>query len=113
MFTKKRSLMLLAAVLLTVCAIWEYAMPTDAAVKSYYVKVEDAGKPVQKNQFKGFKYVSNVYDDKGKQKQLTFYSEKELTKNEQFKVLVGENKMVVNYKKIKNVPDKIKYLAEK
>ncbi|EIJ5100806.1 TPA: YxeA family protein, partial [Listeria monocytogenes] len=52
-------------------------------------------------------------DDKGKQKQLTFYSEKELTKNEQFKVLVGENKMVVNYKKIKNVPDKIKYLAEK
>ncbi|EQC0602671.1 YxeA family protein, partial [Listeria monocytogenes] len=23
------------------------------------------------------------------------------------------NKMVVNYKKIKNVPDKIKYLAEK
>ncbi|EJB4717254.1 hypothetical protein MTZ69_002395, partial [Listeria monocytogenes] len=53
MFTKKRGLMLLAAVLLTVCAIWEYAMPTDAAVKSYYVKVEDAGKPVQKNQFKG------------------------------------------------------------
>lgn len=48
MFTKKRGLMLLAAVLLTVCAIWEYAMPTDAAVKSYYVKVEDAGKPVQK-----------------------------------------------------------------
>lgn len=38
MFTKKRGLMLLAAVLLTVCAIWEYAMPTDAAVKSYYVK---------------------------------------------------------------------------
>lgn len=45
----KRGLMLLAAVLLTVCAIWEYAMPTDAAVKSYYVKVEDAGKPVQKS----------------------------------------------------------------
>ncbi|MBC2330178.1 YxeA family protein [Listeria swaminathanii] len=112
MFTKKRGLMLLAAILLTVCAIWEYAMPTDAAVKSYYLKVEATGKPVQKNQFKGFKYNAKVYDDKGKQKQLTFYSEKELTKNDQFKVLIGENKMVVNYKKIKNVPDTMKYLAE-
>ncbi|EFR87023.1 conserved hypothetical protein [Listeria marthii FSL S4-120] len=87
-------------------------MPTDAAVKSYYLKVEATGKPVQKNQFKGFKYNAKVYDDKGKQKQLTFYSEKELTKNDQFKVLIGENKMVVNYKKIKNVPDTMKYLAE-
>lgn len=57
MFTKKRGLMLLAAVLLTVCAIWEYAMPTDAAVKSYYVKVEDAGNPFKKINSKG----SNMY----------------------------------------------------
>ncbi|MBC1966695.1 YxeA family protein [Listeria welshimeri] len=113
MITKKRVLISLATVLLAVCAIWEYAMPTDAAVKSYYLKVEEAGKPVKKNQFKGYEYISKVYDDKGKQKEIKFYSEKELTKNEQFKVMIGENKMVVNYKKIKNVPDKIKYLAEK
>lgn len=113
MFTKKRVLMVLAAVLLAVCAIWEYAMPTDAAVKSYYLKVEETGKAVTRNQFKGYKYVSKVYDDKGKQKNITFYSEKKLAKDDQFKVLIGENKMVVNYKKIKNVPDKIKYLAEK
>ncbi|CAK21591.1 YxeA family protein [Listeria welshimeri] len=113
MITKKRVLISLATVLLAVCAIWEYAMPTDAAVKSYYLKVAEAGKPVKKNQFKGYEYTSKVYDDKGKQKEIKFYSEKELTKNEQFKVMIGENKMVVNYKKIKNVPDKIKYLAEK
>ncbi|MBC1423064.1 YxeA family protein [Listeria seeligeri] len=112
MFTNKRVLIMLATVLLAVCAIWEYAIPTDAAVKSYYLKVEEAGKPIQKNQFKGYEYVSKVYDNKGKQKVITFYSEKKLTKDNQFKILIGENKMVVNYKKIKNVPDKIKYLAE-
>ncbi|MBC1484290.1 YxeA family protein [Listeria sp. FSL L7-1485] len=113
MFTKKKISIILATILLAICAVWEYAIPSDAAVKPYYLKVATTGKPVKINQFKGYKYATNVYDDTGKQKKLTFYSEKQLTKDSQFKLLISENKMVVNYKKIKNMPNKMNYLAEK
>lgn len=66
---KKTALLgIVATLLLSTVLIFEYVIPDDQTASPYFVKMKSDGKPVTKNQFKGYKYTETVYDTKGKAK---------------------------------------------
>ncbi|WP_099221580.1 YxeA family protein [Listeria costaricensis] len=110
---KKGLLILVAAFLVATTVIFEYLVPASASAESYYVQVTTDGAKVTRDRFQGYEYKTKAYTPNGKERRIVFYSEKKLSKNAQYKVVVGQNKIVNNYKKVNDLPEKVKYLAEK
>ncbi|MBC2003631.1 YxeA family protein [Listeria booriae] len=113
MKNKKGLLLILAGLLVTICVICEYALPSDATAKAYFVHVNTNGEKVQKNQFSGYKYTLKCYKKDGSSETRTFYSADKLAKNKKFKIHVANNQLVSNYKQVKELPSTIQYYAEK
>ncbi|WP_088816522.1 MULTISPECIES: YxeA family protein [Listeria] len=113
MKNKKALILLLSSLLMVTVLVFEYMLPDEKTAAPYFVKMKSEGKIVKKDQFKGYSYTEKVFDSKGHAKTLSFLSEKKLPKNEQYKIVVSGNKLVMNYKKINTLPKNIQYLAEK
>lgn len=113
MKNKKALIILLSSLLIMTVFVFEYMLPDEQTAASYFVKMNSEGKAIKKNQFKGYAYKEKVFDSKGHAKTISFLSEKKLSKNEHFKIVVAGNKLVTNYKKVNHLPKNIQYLAEK
>ncbi|MBC1501904.1 YxeA family protein [Listeria weihenstephanensis] len=113
MKNKKGLLLTLAGLLIALCVVFEYGMPSDTASKAYFVDVNTNGEQVQKNQFSGYKYSLKGYKKDGSSENITFYSPDKLAKNKKFKIHVTNNQFVANYKQVKKLPSTIQYYAEK
>ncbi|EUJ24308.1 hypothetical protein PGRAN_04556 [Listeria grandensis FSL F6-0971] len=112
MKNKKGLLLILAGLLVALCVVFEYGMPSDATAKAYFVDVNQNGEQVKKNQFSGYKYTLKGYKKDGSSENITFYSPDKLEKNKKFKIHVSNNQLVANYKQVKKLPSTIQYYAE-
>ncbi|MBC1435659.1 YxeA family protein [Listeria rocourtiae] len=112
MKNKKGLILTLAGLLIALCVVFEYGMPSDAAAKAYFVDVNTNGEQIQKNNFSGYKYTLKGYKKDGSSESITFYSPDKLAKNKKFKIHVTNNQFVANYKQVKKLPSTIQYYAE-
>ncbi|WP_163654509.1 YxeA family protein [Listeria sp. PSOL-1] len=110
MKNKKCLIIFLTAILISICAIFEYITPNSASANFYYVKINTAGSQVKKSHFKGYQYITTARKANGRTSKITFYSDTKLPENRPVKIVVGANKLLASYQKVMSMP---KYYAKK